>query len=125
MKVRTYDRDVGWVAALDLKDSAFGVRDETIQLVKVPLPELGWVVHHWLAPRGRGFWWLRDDYFAFRTSAGRVFNVMRGGELDESSVRKFEQAIESWGIRRDSLAARLCFGIYPTLWGDRFGPKRM
>lgn len=125
MKVQTFDRDVDWVAGLDLTDNAYGVRDASVQLVRVHLPELGWIVHHWLAPRDYGFWWLRDDYYEFRDSLGRVFNVMRGGDLDEPSVRRFDQAIEKWGIRRESLVARLCFGIYPRLWGDRFGPKRI
>lgn len=125
MKVRAYHRDVDWLASLDLTNGAYAVRDESIQVVRVSLPELDWVAFHFFAPVGHGFWWLRDDYSAYRSSAGRVFNVMRGNALDTPSVLRYEQVIGKLGIRLDSLHARLCFGLYPTLWGDRLGPKRM
>ncbi len=125
MRIREFTADPSWVLSLDLAESARNARDDTVQFVKVSLPDLRWDVYHLLAPRGHGFWWLRDDYTPFASSTRRVFNVSADGSIDEPSRNRFDETLRKLGIAANSLHARLSFGIYSRLWGDRYGPKRI
>lgn len=123
MELHVEEADVAWIKSIDFDDPTLGVRDDRLQCRVVALPELDWSLFVFLAPMQHGLWLLRV-YHRFDESLREVFFVQRDGQYDDDRVQRFETFLRKHRIPKNSEAAYRCFGLYPRLWGDRFGPRR-